>query len=115
MPVITDEFRFLNLAEAGFWIAVAVIAAAIGARRSGRVRGRCFLLAATLIAFGLSDVVETTTGAWWRPWWLFLWKAICVAVLLALLVEHYWRRSAAARPAPAPAASDEDRHTSVTP
>jgi hypothetical protein len=114
MPVITDEFRFLNFVEAAFWIVVAVIAVAIGARRPGRVRRRCFLLAATLIPFGLSDVVETGTGAWWRPWWLFVWKAACVAVLLALLVEHYFRRFAG-RSRPPPAAPEGDRPTGVTP
>src|SRR5687768_8223826 len=108
MPVITDEFRFFNLVEAGLWFVVAVVAAAIGVRRSGRVRGRCFVLAATLIAFGFSDVVETTTGAWWRPWWLLCWKAICVAILLTLLVEHYRRRFAARS---APAEPEGDRPT----
>ena len=111
MPVITDEFRFLNFVEAGLWVVVAVVAAAIGARRSGRVRARCFVLAATLIAFGLSDVVETTTGAWWRPWWLLCWKAICVAILLALLVEHYRGRRAGRS---APAGPEGDRPTGVT-
>ena len=97
MPVITDEFRYLNLLEAGLWIAVAVVSAGIGLRRAGRVRHRCLVLAAAMIAFGASDVVETRTGAWWRPWWLFAWKAACVAVFLALLVEHYRARSLARR------------------
>lgn len=95
--VITDEFRYLNLLEAGLWITVAVVSAAMGIRRPGRVRKRCLVLAATMFAFGASDVVETQTGAWWRPWWLFVWKAACVAVLLALLVEHYRARLAARR------------------
>jgi hypothetical protein len=32
--------------------------------------------------FGVSDLTEATTGAWWRPWWVFLLKAGCVAVFL---------------------------------
>ena len=99
MPTITDEFRYLNLMEAGLWIAVAVISAAIGLRRAGRVRSRCLVLAVAMIAFGVSDVVETRTGAWWRPWWLFAWKAACVLVFLALLVEHYRARFLASRAA----------------
>ncbi len=27
--------------------------------------------------FGVSDIVESFTGAWWRPWWLFVMKAGC--------------------------------------
>jgi hypothetical protein len=26
--------------------------------------------------------VEARTGAWWEPWWLFVWKALCVVGLL---------------------------------
>lgn len=92
--VITDEFRLLNYLEAGLWIAIAVVALVIGLGKAGRTRSRCLILAATLVAFGFTDVVETTTGAWWRPWWLLAWKTACVLVLLALLVEHYRRRSA---------------------
>jgi hypothetical protein len=35
------------------------------------------------VPFGLSDLVESQTGAWWTPWWLFAWKALCVLGLLA--------------------------------
>jgi hypothetical protein len=29
-----------------------------------------------------SDLVEARTGAWWKPWWLFVWKAACVLLML---------------------------------
>ena len=92
MPIITDEFRLANLAEAGLWFVIAVIAVAIATRKPGPVRCRCLILAVTLAAFGVSDLVETRTGAWWRPWWLLAWKSLCVAVLLVLLAEHYRSR-----------------------
>jgi hypothetical protein len=92
MPVITDEFRTANYLEAGLWLAISLIAAVMALRKRGRVRSRCLLLAAAMVAFGFSDIVETTTGAWWRPWWLFVWKAVCVAVFVVLLGEHYWLR-----------------------
>ncbi|MDL5050414.1 hypothetical protein QQ054_30900 [Oscillatoria amoena NRMC-F 0135] len=28
--------------------------------------------------FGVSDLIEVWSRAWWTPWWLFLLKAICV-------------------------------------
>ena len=92
MPVITNEFRVANYYEAALWFLIALTAGAFAVRRRGRVRGRCAVLAVTLIAFGFSDVVETRTGAWWRPWWLLAWKTVCVIALVALLVEHYWGR-----------------------
>jgi hypothetical protein len=38
---------------------------------------------------GASDIVESRTGAWWRPWWLFAWKAVCVIALLFLFASYF--------------------------
>ena len=106
MPIITDEFRQANLAEAGLWFVIAATAVAMAMRKPAPVRRRCLVLAVTLVAFGFSDVVETRTGAWWRPWWLLAWKAACVAILVVLLVEHYRGRYHARRAAGPPRPSD---------
>lgn len=66
-PVHMDIERDGNLIEAGVW----------------------FLLAITLAVFGGSDLVEARTGAWWKPWWLFVWKAACVVVLLLAFIRYY--------------------------
>ena len=47
------------------------------------------IAAVTFCAFGVSDIVEVETGAWWRPWWLLVWKGLCIVVLLVLLWQHY--------------------------
>ncbi|NET74529.1 MAG: hypothetical protein F6K62_27615 [Sphaerospermopsis sp. SIO1G2] len=39
------------------------------------------------VGFGISDFLEIQTGAWWRPWWLFTLKAICLVSIVWLL----WR------------------------
>jgi peptidoglycan/LPS O-acetylase OafA/YrhL len=83
--------RAFNYAEAALWAAVGVgLLWRPGAGRRGdpwlgRLAGAIFL------AFGASDVVETTTGSWYDPPWLFWWKAACVACLLACLVLHALR------------------------
>ncbi len=46
------------------------------------------LAAVGFLAFAGSDAVEIRTGAWWRPWWLFVWKATCVVLLVSLAVIH---------------------------
>jgi hypothetical protein len=56
--------------------------------RSTDSRNRCWIAAIAFLAFGLSDVIEITTGAWWRPWWLFLMKAVCVLVLVGLYIDN---------------------------
>jgi hypothetical protein len=93
VTIETDEsfHRTFNYAEAVLWAAVgAGLLWKPGAGRRGdpwlgRVAGSTFL------AFGASDLVETSTGSWYDPSWLFWWKAACVACLLACLGLHLLR------------------------
>lgn len=92
MPGGDSFFVTANYAEAALWGLIAVLCAAYALRRSGVARRRSWQAAAAFLVFGLSDVVEVHTGAWWRPRWLLVWKAACVVVLLALAVDAYRRR-----------------------
>lgn len=80
-------FVTANLIEAGLWalIGLGLITSAIWRKQSSVHKRQSVIAGLTLLAFGLSDVVETQTGAWWRPWWLFAWKAGCVLTLMILL------------------------------
>lgn len=92
MLAIQDQFFVLaNYAEAVLWFAVGVGFAIAACRRPSRRRA-WLVAAAAFIAFGVSDVVEASTGAWWRPWWLLGWKAACVIVFAGLLMGR-WKRS----------------------
>ena len=84
-----DLERDGNLIEAGLWFVLAVVLFIYAFRRERRLRGTLLTLAVTLAIFGASDLVEARTGAWWRPWWLFVWKALCVSALLAGFVRYY--------------------------
>ena len=86
--IAASFFATANYVEALLWATVALLFAASAVRRRGAVRKRCVFAAVTFLLFGISDVVEVQTGAWWRPWWLLLWKAVCVFSLLALLINH---------------------------
>jgi hypothetical protein len=92
LAVITREFVYLNYLEAGLWIALGLAAAVHALRFHGAVRRDLTILAINLVAFGLSDVAEARTGAWWRPWWLLAWKSACVGVMLALMIRYAARR-----------------------
>lgn len=85
MPEIDPTFVLLNRIEAGFWIVIGIVIALVGIHKARR-RGFGVIAAATFFVFGLSDLVETRTGAWWRPWWLFAWKTVCVLNFLLLFV-----------------------------
>lgn len=77
-----------NYWEAGFWGAIALGFAVAAIRRRGNLRRLLLIAALTLAAFGGSDLVEVRTGAWWRPWWLLAWKALCVAAMLWLYCAY---------------------------
>jgi len=49
----------------------------------------CRWISVDFLAFGVSDLVEIDTQAWWRPWWLLLWKASCIAGLVWLGWQWY--------------------------
>lgn len=78
-----------NLIEAGMWFMLAVALFVYALRAERRVRSILFVLVVTLAAFGGSDLVEARTGAWWKPWWLFMWKALCVIALLLGFLRYY--------------------------
>lgn len=84
-----------NYWEAGFWGVTALGFAIASVRRSARARRLLVIAALTLAVFGGSDLVEVHTGAWWRPWWLLVWKALCVGGLVLLYREHHKLRAGA--------------------
>jgi hypothetical protein len=74
---MTIEESF-NYCEAGLWFLIAIVllvrsrAVPQIPRRLGAIAAAAFFL------FGISDLIEAQTGAWWKPWWLFVLKAACV-------------------------------------
>lgn len=85
MPSQFDPtFVYGNYIEACLWTTMGVIAFA---KRTGRPG---MALGVALLFFGGSDVVEAHTGAWYDPWWLFVWKAACVLVIVGVWLA-LWR------------------------
>ena len=85
----------INACEIPWWIGCGVFVFAKSLRAKPRHRRRGLLAAGTLVLFGLSDIVELQTGAWWHPWWLLAWKAACIAILVTCAVIHLRGRTAA--------------------
>ncbi|HSJ03244.1 MAG: hypothetical protein ACAI34_25985 [Verrucomicrobium sp.] len=88
-----------NLCEAALWFAIsAVFLFFCTVKRHGSQRRESLLLAVSFAAFGISDVIESRTGAWWNPWWLLVLKGVCVSVFLrAFILYQKARRQAAAQ------------------
>lgn len=81
-----------NSLEASLWGVIA-LSLLISSIFHPRHRGKLLLASLTFLLFGLSDLVEISTGAWWRPWWLLLWKAACLLSLFLLWLNHRHSRN----------------------
>ena len=76
-----NGLAIFNFGEATFWIIVGAIVFGksrlhIQHRNLGRITAIWFVL------FGVSDIGEAFSGAWYRPWPLLAFKAICVVALV---------------------------------
>lgn len=78
--------QFGNLIEAITWLGIAV-ALLIKSRKTSSNARLLQVLAASFALFGVSDVIEIQTGAWWRPVWLLALKAGCVLIFAG----GFWR------------------------
>jgi len=67
-----------------------VVLLAKGLKSAVELRRTLLLLSGAFLAFSVSDLIESHTGAWWRPIWLLVLKAACIAVFL-FGFRHYYR------------------------
>lgn len=83
----------INVFELVWWPASG-LAIAVRSRNANHPWRRLGLIAAfLLILFGLSDGVELYTKAWWKPWWLLVWKATCInALIVCVVIRVIWLR-----------------------
>lgn len=80
----SSGLAWFNGCEAVLWMVLAA-AIAVRFRTAERRTRRCaWSASALLVAFGISDVIEIQTGAWWRPPELLILKALCLAGLAGL-------------------------------
>ena len=79
-----------NYLEAFLWFCFAIGFAINAGKTSGITRIHRLITTLIFLLFGGSDIVEVQTGAWWSPWWLFVWKASCV-LSMAILFWVYLR------------------------
>jgi hypothetical protein len=93
---LEDPFQIANYIEACLWIVVGLTfsVAAIG-YSAGRPRRS--VTAFIFILFGISDIVEAQTGAWYRPLGLLSWKGLCLAGIIWLVVLELRSRSRSRR------------------
>lgn len=82
-----------NRIEALLWFAIAV-AILYRSRGSTSPRVHARVAATSFTLFGISDIIESFTGAWWRPWPLLALKITCVLTLLFVYKSYHQSRQA---------------------
>lgn len=75
--------KVFNQIEVVLWAVAALIFVLRGVSDAA-CRRHAFIAATAFLFFSGSDAMEIQTGAWWRPWWLFVWKAACVLTLIGV-------------------------------
>jgi hypothetical protein len=78
-----------NLIEAALWFGVSLAWTVKSVRGEGRLRVIFSLLAAAFFVFAITDLIESETGAWWRPLWLLGLKALCVVGFVGGFAAYY--------------------------
>ena len=72
-----------NLLEFFIWLIIGLIMLIYAIKTpAGRKRQLYAIFTVAFILFGVSDLVEISTDAWWRPWWLLLWNGFCVLIFV---------------------------------
>jgi len=87
-----DIPAIFNLCEAALWVTISAVLLFQFFQAKAGARPFSWLLPFAFLLFGISDLIEVQTGAWWRPWWLFVLKALCVLVFLREFL-NYRRRT----------------------
>jgi hypothetical protein len=80
--------QIFNVSEMFLWLIIGAILFANGFRRNNKYRKLAYFLSVVFVLFGLSDGVEVHTGAWWRPWWLLVWKGLCILIFATSLIYY---------------------------
>lgn len=80
--------QIFNFAEGWLWTIIALVLAIQANRKTNKHQKLAALGSLAFFAFGVSDFIEFTTGAWYRPWSLFVFKGLCVLALLGLLRQY---------------------------
>jgi glycerol-3-phosphate acyltransferase PlsY len=89
-----ERFHFwFNVIEAGIWIVLAGWFLFLALKRQSSLKKTFLVFSVTLFFFGISDLIETQTGAWYKPFSLFMMKAVCVLFIAGCLVVLFRNRA----------------------
>lgn len=80
--------RIFNEIEAGVWLTIAIGFLVYSLRVTGEKRRTGIICFVAFFIFGISDIIESKTGAWWRPLWLLAMKVPCVITFIYCYLKY---------------------------
>ena len=81
----------LNYIESILWFSISMLLVLIACFNKEQAPYKKVMLVTSsfFLAFGVSDIIEAQTGAWWKPLELFFFKASCVAGFIGCFVWYH--------------------------
>mgnify|MGYP000510082498 CR=1 FL=1 len=81
------EFNYI---ESVLWfiIAIGLLVHSFKLEKSDASFKICLIASVAFVAFGVSDIIEAQTGAWWRPFSLLVLKVICVVTFVLCFFKY---------------------------
>lgn len=78
-----------NYFEAGLWFVIALTIFVRRVKSNPALTKLAMIASLSFALFGISDLVEASTGAWWRPLWLLGLKGLCVLSFACCWIKYY--------------------------
>ena len=77
-----------NYCEAVLWFTISLIVGLRLKKTDVKLKKIAVQTSISFFFFGISDLIEANTGAWWIPWWLLLLKALCILSFVYCLFKY---------------------------
>ena len=84
----TGCFQLFNYIEIVLWFAFGLGLLLKANKLSKRQRILAIIAGIAFFLFAVSDIIETYTGAWWKPTWLLIIKCFCIIIFAFCFISY---------------------------
>lgn len=77
-----------NYFEAGLWFSIALILLVCRKDLLPELKRLASIVGISFAVFGFSDIIEASTGAWWRPLGLLGLKGLCILSFICCWIKY---------------------------
>lgn len=77
-----------NYCEAGLWFTISLMVFLRRKNPNLTITKLAIQTSISFFFFGISDLIEANTGAWWQPWWLLVLKVLCILSFVYCWIKY---------------------------